>query len=289
MPPYCGGKEEPPRGRSHATSPTQCARQIRAYGKRVVRDDTSQQEATNAGLRMSDGKGRKCGRKNSPNARQGNCSRQHRLYGLLPIISSRLDVHRQGFFARTLEEHVNLPNVTFATNHPYTVRAYHGINGAVNKISRGTVFCSVVWKDAEHPDAAKMNPQMLPDGVGFGFGYFAPHSRTGDRSHIHFYIVHVFVNPPFRRGEGGGAHVSSIVVEEFVEAVKYRARHELHANKITFTIDPEAKCFQLGNTQYMTERQSQSFEDMYTNAGFEVIPLPSEGRNRRRVQLVVDL
>lgn len=282
--PYCGGKHSPPRGRATATSATQCSRQVRAFGRRVVRDDPPR---TAAAAKAATWGGERCGRKNSPNAVQGNCGRQHRLYGLLPILETRSDLRRVSSLVNTKEDHETLPLVEFEKDHPYTVHAYEGINGPVSKVSLGTLFCSVVWAGAPNVAAAAREPQSAPDGVGFGFGYFLRAKRTSNRL-LHFHIVHVHVNRPYRRGREGGAHVSSFVVEEFVAAIKHRAR-TLGAQQVTITIDKEAPCFQLGNREYMTDKRSQTLESMYTRAGFEVVPMPHEGKRgeyRRRVELV---
>lgn len=282
--PYCGGKADPPRGRLHAIAVAQCPRQIRAFGHRVVRDEPARATAAAAAAAWG---GRRCGAKNSPDAVQGNCRSQHRLYGLLPIVASRADLWRGVFRAHTPAEHAQLPRVVLRPVHPYTQRAYEGINDAVNRGALGTLFCSVVWRGADDRVAAAREPQRAPDGIGFAFGHFV--KRRGPGSHAAFHIVHVNVNPPYRRGQGGGAHVSSWIVEELVAAVKHHARSVLGATRVTLEVDPLAPCFQLGNTDHMSERRSQTLEDMYTRAGFSVIPMPSAGRHRRRVELVADL
>ena len=61
-----------------------------------------------------------------------------------------------------------------------------------------------------------------------------------------------------------------------------------NASQITFTIDPDAPCFQLGNAREMSARRSQSLEDMYADAGFDVTEVPYEN-GRKRVEKVVHL
>lgn len=212
--PYCGGKLQIPRGRALATREEQCVRQIRTFGRRVVRNEDATRTLDNARW----GSGQNCGKRN-PLSVQGNCARQFRLYGLLPIIESESDLRRRTFVARTKEEHTRFPRVQFHPPHPYTQNRYEG------NIQRGatSVFCSVVWSLAE--DVAVMNPQGLPDGVGFGFGYFLPRLTRGNV--ITFNIVHVNVNPPYRRGSSTaatGSSISSYVVREFVKGITQRAR-----------------------------------------------------------------
>lgn len=280
MPPYCGGKPLPPRGRTLATREEECVRQVRTFGRRVVRDENAARALNGARW----GSGKNCG-KRTPSSVQGNCAQQFRLYGLLPIIDSVADLRRKTFVAGTAEEHARFPRVRFHPPHPYTQNRYEG------NIQRGaiSVFCSIVWSQAE--DAATMNPQSLPDGVGFGFGYFLPRFTRGNV--ITFNIVHVNVNPPYRRGgatASADTSISSYVVRELVKGITQRAR-TVHpaARSVLVQVDPDAPCFQLGNPQYMSARRSNALEAMYTGAGFTVVPLPFEGPSRRKVEMTVKL
>jgi|EP00966_Prymnesium_polylepis_P205814 hypothetical protein len=272
---YCGSKTIVPRGKVRATQEVQCGPQIRAFGRHVVRGD----QAKAALAQWGSGKG--CG-KRSPTSVQGNCTRQFRLFGLLPIIESASDVHRRTFVAKTKEEHRRLPQVDITPPHAYTQNKYEGNipSGAT------TVFCSVLWSQAE--DDAARQPQNIPDGVGFAFGYFSP--RLDKEKTITFNIVHVYVNPPYRGGKlpGQGVSISSLVVGELVKGVTYRV-NEVNgkARNVRIQVDPVAPCFQLGNPQYMNTKRSNVLEDMYAGAGFSVIPLPHEGRQRRKVELIV--
>jgi hypothetical protein len=276
---YCGNKNIIPRGKAKATQEFQCDRQIRAFGRRVVRSD--QAKATLAQW----GSGRGCG-KRSPTSVQGSCTRQFRLYGLLPIIESASDVQRRTFVAKTIAEHrTNLPIVDFKPPHAYTENKYTG-----ETLPRGatTVFCSVIWSQAEN--GAEHRPQNIPDGVGFAFGYLSP--RLERQKTMICNIVHVYTNPPYRGGKlhGQDVSISSLVVRKFVEGVIFRAKEvNGQVQNVRIQIDPQAPCFQLGNKQYMTEKRSQVLEDMYVGAGFSVIPLPVEGAQRRKVERIVNL
>jgi|TARA_B100001094_G_scaffold317653_1_gene360324 hypothetical protein len=271
---YCGSKNIVPRGKIRATQEVQCVRQIRAFGRQVVRSD--QAKATLAQW----GSGKGCGKRN-PSSVQGNCTRQFRLFGLLPIIESASDVHRRTFVAKTKTEHRQLPQVIITPPHAYTQNKYEGNipSGAT------TVFCSVIWSQAE--DGAALRPQTIPDGVGFAFGYFSP--RLEKEKTITFNIVHVYANPPYRGGKlhAQGVSISSLVVSEFVKGITYRAKEvNREARNVRIQVDPGAPCFQLGNPQYMNAKRSKALENMYVGAGFSVIPLPYEGRQRRKVELI---
>lgn len=271
---YCGSKNIVPRGKVRATQEVQCGPQIRAFGRRVVRND--QARATLA--QWGGGKG--CG-KRSPTSVQGSCTRQFRLFGLLPIIESASDLHRRTFVAKTKAEHRELPQVNISPPHPYTQNKYEGNipSGAT------TVFCSVIWSKAEN--GAALRPQNIPDGVGFAFGYFSP--RLEKEKTITFNTVHVYANPPYRGGKLLTG-ISSLIVSEFVKGITYRAKEvNREARYVRIQVDPGAPCFQLGNPQYMNAKRSKVLEDMYVGAGFSVVPLPHEGRQRRKVELIVRL
>lgn len=272
MPPYCGSKASPPKGRKKAEHESDCTGQIRAFGRRMARDVPAQD------VERVTASGRHCGMRNH-DAVMGNCRRQFRLYGVYPIVESRAEVRRRSFVAIGEEGFDALPRVRLT--HPYTKHIYDG--SLVQK--KPVIFVSVVWEGVDDVDAAAQAPQER-GGIGFAFGVL-------DSAYGTFDIVHVNLNRPYRRGGSEAAVMSSWIVRELVAAVMQRVRSGGHArmrrSSVTFTVDPIAPCFQLGNAQYMTERQSQGLEDMYAAAGFEVVPLPHEGQRRRTVRLVVDL
>jgi hypothetical protein len=227
------------------------------------------------------GRGGGCGtRPESSGNVQEDCSRQVRLYGLLPVLERASDLRRRTFFANAPETYAALPRVPLT--HPYT----HAVHANANSHSRGgeVVFVSVGAEGVEEQEWAHA-PTENVGGVGFAFGYF-PSGQRGKRARS-FHIVHVFVNPPYRKGAARTSTVSSWVVEQLVASVVARARR-LYGSGVVLTleVDPNAPCFQLGNPQYMTEQRSQSLEDMYVGAGFEVVPLPHEGRRRRTVRFL---
>lgn len=272
--PYCGGKSPPPHGRSMATSPTQCKGQVRAYGKRVRFDPVVAVMGREL-LQRTGG----CGIRSKTSERvQEDCARQVRLYGLLPAVQDARDLRRRTFFADAPETYAALPRVRLT--HPYT----HAVHANANAHSRGgdLVFVSVGSERVED-DAWAHAPTDEVGGVGFAFGYF-PRGQRGTKARS-FHIVHVHVNPPYRKGAARASTVSSWVVEQLVASVVARARRLYGADvALTLEVDPNAPCFQLGNPQYMTEQRSQALEDMYVGAGFDVVPLPHEGRRRRTVR-----
>lgn len=207
-----------------------------------------------------------------------NCSRQFRLYGVYPIVERPSDLSRRSRVAMTPRDFQALPTIKLEEQHAYTVRMYKGLNPHVSG-SYPFIFVSVVWKDVGDIDAAAARPQD-PGGIGFAFGYL-------HRGLSVFHIVHVNLNRPYRKGIARKSRMSSWVLSELVAAVMQRVRNSpdlVAGDHVEFTIDRAAPCFQMGSAN-MTEARSQSLQDIYTRAGFEVVPLPHEGRRRRTVRL----
>lgn len=279
---YCGGKLDPPNGRTAATSPAQCKGQVRAYGRRV-RFDPAATDMGRALLQRAGGGGGAtgCGTRPGSSGRvQEDCAAQVRLYGLLPAVDRARDLRRRTFSAAAPEEYAALPRVSLA--HPYTHTVY--ANGNFHSRGGDLVFVSV-GAEGVADDAWAHAPTTEVGGVGFAFGYF-PRGQRGTKARD-FYIVHVYVNPPYRKGAARTSSVSAWVVEQLVASVVARARRLYGPDvALTFEIDPNAPCFQLGNAQHMTEQRSQALQGMYVDAGFTVVPLPHEGRTRRTVRLV---
>jgi GNAT superfamily N-acetyltransferase len=275
--PYCGGKAGPPDGRPLAASAAQCKGQVRAFGRRLI----DAPEAAAARLSAAGGHG--CGVRGA--AALDDCRAQVRLYGVLPAVDALGDLHRRTFVAGAADEYDALPRVrvahAFATN-VLAGRSEHSRGGELVFVSVG-----VPRDDGDAPWAAR--PTEIAGGVGFAFGYFRP-ERGGGRRHgggSVFHIVHVYVNPPYRKGGVRRAsQVSSWVLRKLVSAVVARARHH-HGpgTPVELTIDPNAPCFQLGNPQYLTAARSDALERVYADAGFERVPLPHEGRSRRTMRL----
>ena len=262
-----------------ATSPAQCKGQVRAYGKRVRFDPVVAVMGRELLQRAGGGKGG-CGMRPQSSGRvQEDCARQVRLYGLLPVVEGARGLRRRTFYADDEASYAALPRVPLT--HPYT----RTVHANANAHSRGgdLVFVSVGAEGVDDREWAHA-PTDEVGGVGIAFGYF-PRGQRGTKARA-FHIVHVYVNPPYRKGTARTSAVSSWVVEQLVASVVARARRLYGADvALTLEVDPNAPCFQLGNAQYMTERRAQALEDMYVGAGFEVVPLPHEGRRRRTVRL----
>lgn len=279
--PYCGGKVSAPRGRQHASTETACSRQVRAFGRRLARGQ-GREEAGRALLGMEAPRGRRCGSR-SPDAVQESCPRQVRRYGLLPVIEARTDLTRRSFLARTAPEYAALPRVP-TPRHPYTATTLEGRNATTRG---GTlVFVSVLWSGlGEDAEGVAASPTTERGAVGFAFGYFG--GRKGHGGVRHFNVVHVHVNPAYRKGPPGYAStLSSWALEQLTRSVQQRGR-ELYGPGVAMVvrIDPNAPCFQMGNAEFMTAPKSQQLEDMYAGAGFSIVPLPAEGARRRTAEL----
>jgi hypothetical protein len=278
---YCGGKLDVRSNR--ATSPKQCSRQIRAYGRRVVKDADAIRSGVRSDLLQDAGTGSRCGSKNG-NARQDDCRRQIRLYGLLPALEAASDLRRRTFFAKTPEDYERLPPVT--GNGTYATKVLENRNSRSRDCD--LVFTSVgvpVEGSDVHPPWSR-DPQRQVGGVGYAFGYFSKTRSYGVR---YFYIVRVHVNPPYRRGLARASKVASWVLREFVKSVEGRARSlypKETGHPLTLEIDSDATCFQIGNRQHMTARESASLTQMYEDAGFEILDVSKiEGvKGRRKVR-----
>lgn len=258
--------------------PGECRGQIRSFGRRMV---DMYEDESNALLKGAQGNVRSCGIRNN-GAVLENCRTQERLYGLLPIIESREDLKRRSFLMGHPSMDGGLPNVSSAITHPFTVSAYEG-NNFYSK-GKVLVFVSILWNGIPDEDIDRIaRDPTSRGGVGFAFGYFE-RVRATHKIHI-FNIVHVFVNPAYRKGINKKSDVASWVVAELVSGVLYRAKKLYTQGEILIQIDPNAPCFQLGNTDHMTETKSMNLQEMYAKAGFNVVPLPLEGRRRRTVEL----
>ena len=278
---YCGGKTNPPKGRRNASSPSECKGQVRAFGRRMYMEEKEKANHLLLNAKSTSQKG-SCG-KRSPSTVLENCVRQKRMYGLLPIVESMSDLKRRSFLAKEEDSFSLLPEIHI--DHPYTNRVYTGRN--LHTRGKTLLLVSVVWGGVENVDEAAMSP-TLSGGVGYAFGWFDAVARS---SPLLFNIVHVFLNPAYRRGEERNTGIAPLIVEQLVSSVLQRGRDNFPSRftSVRIQVDPNAPCFQLGNSQYMSERKSMSLERMYTDAGFEVVPLPSEGRGRRMVQRTLPL
>jgi predicted ATPase len=98
--------------------------------------------------------------------------------------------------------------------------------------------------------------------------------------------VSVFLNKAYRKGRKRETNLSSSILEHLCTAVRRRGNAKGMA-RIRVTVDPNAPCFQMGNRQHMTDEKSMSLQNMYEGAGFDVVPLPHEGRNRRTVERII--
>ena len=305
--PYCGGKPSPPRGRAMATDADACRRQIRAFGRRVVDPGMDARHAPTARALLAGGepggrspRGRpQCGAINGRDARQSDCTRQFRRFGLLPIVEDRDDLRSRSFVwwpaladGGGQEDLPRLPTI----KHAYPNRVYRG--ESAHSRGKPLVAVSVGVDDDDDDDSSAAagawaaDPTRTPGGVGLAFGYFSdarPTFRT-------FQIVHTHVNPPYRRGSGAseGPEVSSWVVEKLVAAVVRRARGLAHARgvappaRILLQIDENAPCFKLGDPKVMKPAQWAALGRMYEGAGFERHDLVG-GRNWHTMRRVVTL
>jgi hypothetical protein len=234
-------------------------------------------------MQTADRDARTCGSRNGATV-QDNCRSQYRLYGLLPLIESESDLHFRSFPVQDPADFARLPRMRL--DHDYTRNVYEGRN--VHSRGRTLLAVSIVWAGLEGAavEAAVRDPTGERGGVGLAFGYFREDRPTRRERQVTFHIVHVYVNPAYRRrstAKHEGNLISSWIVEKLVAAVRIRAR-ALGAAQVEVVVDPNAPCFQLGNTQYMTEQRSKALENMYVRAGFEVVPLLE--RNRRTVRRV---
>ena len=188
--------------------------------------------------------------------------------------SSRLRLTYRSWIADDPSSYAALPRVDI--EHGYTESVLHGTNP--HSRSGTLLFVSV----------HRAGTRAADHRVGFAVGYF-PRPRSTARE-VLFHIVHVHVDPAFRRSRLPHARVSSRVVEELVRAVTVRA-HRLfpRATSVVLDVDPSAPCFQIGNPEYMSDRRSQTLLDMYRGAGFEVHAMPHLGPTRRRVERRVTL
>lgn len=287
---YCGGKASPPNGRVHASSVTQCARQVRAYGRRMVSVGRTRGRALLGSA--SNEPPRRCGARNGT-ARQDDCTRQVRLYGLLPVVESRSDLRRRTWIANDAVGYASLPTAPPAAEHGYT----DGVLRNTNRHSRGKELVFVSVGAGDGGDGWASNPVRTPGGVGYAFGYFDHVTRKPSRrtQELSFNVVSIYVNPPYRKGVARQTDVSSWVVEKLVLSVAARARvlrrdfgwHNVR--RVRVTVDPEAPCFQLGHEHHMTSQKSAALERMYVGAGFDVLPLPHLGTHRRTVVRVIKL
>ena len=333
---YCGAKEEAPKGREKAKKPDQCIRQIRAFGRNVVEGGPHavglRRLLNNKGSTTKFGKdaaqNANCG-KRTPGATQPDCTRQFRLFGLLPIVEKEEDIETKVFLITRKKTDTSgenaksnhqklLPKVKL--DHAYTKGKYEGI------IPRGTttLFCSVISKMTKDKKTAFENPQKLPFGVGFAFGYFL---NKLNKTTLTFNIVHVSLNAPYRKGKKDQPReppkttptkpppttastptttraartpktpttmsISPLIVRALVNAIKSKAKDVptekgKKATEVLIQVDPEAPCFQLGNPQYMNEKRSQTLQNMYTAANFKVVPLIN-GKTRRKVERTIQL
>ena len=276
--PYCGNKARP----DAATNASQCKGQVRAFGRRVVPDQEARGRSL---LSLERGKGRRCGlyTTDREGAVQEDCSKQWRLYGLLPIVESEADLSRRSFLATRAEEYASLPSVRI--DHPLTRRVYEG--DSADARGKPLVFVSVVWSGLDEAGKARAAaaPKEEVGAIGYAFGFFA--GRAADRV---FHIMQVYVNPAYRKGRARRSTVSSLVVGQMVSAVASRARALYGEGRgLTIAPYPDAPCFQLGHPHHLSDPQSDAIEAMYVGAGFDVIPLPHMGRNRRSVELRVRL
>ena len=257
-PPYCGNKMSTKRTR--ASHPNQCKGQIRAFGRRIVPGGEEL-------LRLDPGRQKQtCGAKPpfSQTKAASDCRQQWRWYGLLPVVETRDDL-----LYRSYSDRARLPSVR--VSHGFASNVYE--NTSSHSRNRPFLFVSVLSRATTDTNKAALSPQDVPGGIGFSFGYFVP-----GKSSITFNIAHVFVNPPYRHGRTHSG-VASMVVECLVSAVHARTR-VLHpdAKTLVISLDPNAICHELGNRAHLTDKQSNQLEAMYSNAGFEPVPLLERGR-----------
>lgn len=265
-PPYCGFKSSPS-GRVGASDEVQCARQIRAYGKRIVSDvgrgGGRADEAVSLLRQRSRSEGRKggCGAK-TPFSPLASCRSQRRLYGLLPAIENSSDVKSKTYIATQRNSH--LPSVP-PSNHAYTDRALELSNAKTR--GKPLLFVSVAWTGAE--DDVFMNPTGMVGGVGFVFGVFDTPSR--------FHIIRIFTNEAYR---GSNGVMFSILMHELTVGVKERVK-QLYpsSNSVLLTIDDEAPCFKL--------KPGSSLLTQYEKAGFTLQPNPVERNVLVRKEVLV--
>ena len=81
--------------------------------------------------------------------------------------------------------------------HPYTRSVYENSN--VHSRGAEVVFVSVgVAAEGVSEEEWASDPTGEVGGVGFAFGYF-PSGQRGKKARD-FHVVHVYVNPPYRKG-----------------------------------------------------------------------------------------
>ena len=267
--PYCGGKSYDPRGtRPLAASPGECKGQLRAYGRRLIQDDGAYVAAQTL-LKHASKSGPTCGRR-SPGKRLVDCKRQRRLYGLLPFIDSPNDMTFRSYVATTAEEsRSDFPRVVI--DHGYTLSVYEHTHPEVKGV---VLFISCAAKDESTTSAVYEHPQTTPGSIGWALGYF-DRVRSTTRS-LMFNITRVEVNPAYRGGE-----CMSWILMKLTDAVRRRSSSLFpSATGVTLQIDPNGKCFQMGNG-IMELKLEKALASGYSKAGFSEIKY-KEGRRMRR-------
>lgn len=206
----------------------------------------------------------KCGRKNSPNARQNQCRRQHRAYGLLPIVEGDHDISTRRYTAKRQGD--QLPDVPTVGDHGFVLSMYERTHMDIR--GRPLLFLSMKHRSA--PDSVYAAPDSTPGAVGYAFGYYGALSA---RKQAVFHIVRVYVNPAYRKyGRGDGGNDTSVTaLKRLATAAIAEARDCVGATIRTLEIRPHdaAPCLQVGHEHSLLD--PVHLLALYTNAGFHSV------------------
>jgi hypothetical protein len=254
--PYCGA--HPSRRSNPPPSAADCAKQIRLFGRFVHtpregagrltdyarwRSGADHQPIENATY---------CGAKRSDKLpkTQRACSRNHRLYGLLPIVETRGDV--EGIVSGYAADYPTLPATRFLPQdpkcaiyepdridkktgkvarggHPFSRNLYEKATSAFT--SANPVLISVVSTAVS--DAQREAARDTLTGVGFiGFLLGDLQLPSRGRGHVEFHMLQFYVALPYRK-----SGVSHLVWAAARDAITTAVSSE-----IQFTIHTKAGC-----------------------------------------------